>query len=238
MTESFRTYPLTLKRQLFLLFHFTLGLRIFYPGILLYLIQTSGQTELLKSGWADFSLSALMLVSTLFLVWPLIRESFNAFLKHPFVHLGTIALYLPMMLLASVAVNSLAAFFSTQDQSTNQSAIVTYFTEIPWLILFQALVYAPIVEEITYRGLFYRIIGRHSRMTALILSSALFGLAHVSDALLSGNFADLWYLPTYILLGYFLAKAYERSKSLFTPMTLHFLNNLVGLWSIYQTIAK
>ena len=68
--------------------------------------------------------------------------------------------------------------------------------------------------------------------TAKIVSSSLFGLAHVYNSVLSGNLGDLWFFFTYALLGYFLNRAYIKSGSIVSSMALHFINNAIGLLAI------
>lgn len=236
MSNHLKTLPFSTKKQLFLLFHLTLGYQAVYPLLLLSILEITGQNALLDSGVADFGLSLFMLFSTLYLVKPLLVEAWHAMIEHPFLHWKTILTILPMMLVSSILLNSLAAYLSQVDQSVNQTSLIEYLKHLPWLILFQALFYAPIIEEIMFRGLLYRFFHRYSRFWAIFVSSLLFGFAHVSGSLFTGNFNDLWFLPTYMVLGYFLALAYERTDSLYTSMTLHLLNNLIGLWSISAAV--
>jgi len=232
MTDHRQRLPFSTQKQLFILFHLTVGYQVLYPLLLLSILDLIGQNALLDSGVADFGLSLFMLFSTLYLVKPLLVEAWQAMIDHPFLHWKTILTILPMMLISSILLNSLAAYLSQADQSVNQTSLIEYLKHLPWLILFQALFYAPILEEIMFRGLLYRFFHRYSRFWAIFVSSLLFGFAHVSGSLFTGNFNDLWFWPTYMVLGYFLALAYEKTDSLFTPMTLHLLNNLIGLWSI------
>ena len=83
-----------------------------------------------------------------------------------------------------------------------------------------------------FRGLVFGGLSKRSMVFAVIVSSSLFGLAHVYNSILSGNFADLWFFPTYALLGYFLNRAYIKSGSIVSSMALHFLNNAIGLLAI------
>ncbi len=83
-----------------------------------------------------------------------------------------------------------------------------------------AVIVAPLVEELVFRGFVYGVVKRHTdAFFAAIVSSALFALAHfhLGSA-----------LPLFVLaLGFTLA--YERTGSLLVPMLMHALFNGVTL---------
>ena len=82
----------------------------------------------------------------------------------------------------------------------------------------------PIVEELIFRGLF---LGWLQRLMpfwlAALISSALFGLAHVqgAHAILAG------------LLGLVFAYLYRRAGSLWAPIAAHIANNVLAVVSVY-----
>ena len=76
---------------------------------------------------------------------------------------------------------------------------------------------APVVEEVFFRGLIYGFVRRWGPVPALIVSTALFVLAHSS----------LRAFPVIQAVGgVVFALSYEREGSLVTPITLHVLGNL------------
>ena len=77
---------------------------------------------------------------------------------------------------------------------------------------------APLGEELFFRGFLYRSVQKKAGSKIGILFSALyFGLVHLDP--IQGLFAFLISIP----LAYF----YEKSKSIYLPMILHILNNVV-----------
>ena len=90
-----------------------------------------------------------------------------------------------------------------------------------------ALIYAPFVEELLFRGLLINLMKPIKLNYALWISSLLFGLSHMFAQ--GFVLTDLYFLPTYTVLGFLLAKRYHDSNSLFSSMAVHFLNNLVGV---------
>lgn len=220
------------KKSFFLLFHFTLGYFVVYPMILFTILSIFNIDLWLFDGKADTLYSIIMLVVSIYFTKDLLLRSINELAENPGKVFKVIISTLPMMLLGSIVLNYLITTFTGQSEAQNQTEIIGLFEQVPYLIIIQALLYAPIVEEIMFRGLVFGGLSKKSMVFAVIVSSSLFGLAHVYNSILSGNFADLWFFPTYALLGYFLNRAYIKSGSIVSSMALHFLNNAIGLLAI------
>lgn len=220
------------KKSFFLLFHFTLGYFLVYPMILFVVLAALGIESWLYDGKADTIYSIIMLIVSIYFTKDMLWRSINVLAENPGRVFKVIISTLPMMLLGSIVLNYLITTFTGQTEAQNQTEIIGLFEQAPYLIIIQALLYAPIVEEIMFRGLVFGGLSKKSMTFAIIVSSSLFGLAHVYNSILSGNFADLWFFPTYALLGYFLNRAYIKSGSIVSSMALHFLNNAIGLLAI------
>jgi membrane protease YdiL (CAAX protease family) len=84
------------------------------------------------------------------------------------------------------------------------------------LLLIDAALVAPFVEELFFRGLVYRHLrGRRSVLVAAIVSAALFAATHFIVPL----------VPVLFVLGLALARITERYKSLYPAIVVHGLNN-------------
>lgn len=80
------------------------------------------------------------------------------------------------------------------------------------LLIFTAVIVAPISEEVIFRGYFYGVIRRYGgRWVAIILSSALFAAIHAH----APSFAAL------MVLAFALTLVYEQTGSLWAPMLMH-----------------
>lgn len=89
---------------------------------------------------------------------------------------------------------------------------------------------APIAEELFFRGFVFG--GLRNAMpvwAAVVLSSALFGLLHLS----SGNLAVAAQLT---LFGAVLAVLYQRTDSLWTPIIAHAINNTLAFLVLIEVI--
>jgi len=92
-----------------------------------------------------------------------------------------------------------------------------------WFILV-GVVFAPIVEELFFRGfLFQGFRQKYGWIGGGLLSSAIFGVAHLDPVA---------FIPTFIL-GFLLAYMYHRSNSVWPGIILHVLVNALGLCAAY-----
>ena len=108
-------------------------------------------------------------------------------------------------------------------------AIMELFAQLDspvWFFIVGAI-FAPLVEEIFFRGfLFQGFRQRYGWVTAMLLSSAIFAVAHLDPVAL---------IPTFVL-GCLLAFVFQRSNSLWPGIILHFLVNAFGLCGAYFAI--
>jgi uncharacterized protein len=91
---------------------------------------------------------------------------------------------------------------------------------------------APLCEEILFRGIAFQELKRRlSFLSSATVSSLLFALIHLPYWYLSGNHMG-WALAASLAVVFIQGCAFswllERSKSLWAPLTFHWLNNLVG----------
>jgi membrane protease YdiL (CAAX protease family) len=92
-----------------------------------------------------------------------------------------------------------------------------------WFILV-GVVFAPLVEELFFRGfLFQGFRQKYGWVKGALLSSVIFGVAHLDPVA---------FIPTSIL-GFLLAYMYHRSNSVWPPIILHVLVNALGLLAAY-----
>lgn len=92
-----------------------------------------------------------------------------------------------------------------------------------WFFLVGAVL-APFVEEIFFRGfLFQGFRVRYGWVSSMLLSSAIFGFAHLDPASL---------IPTFVL-GNLLAYLYHRTNSIWPGVIMHILINTFGLAFVY-----
>jgi len=90
-----------------------------------------------------------------------------------------------------------------------------------------------VTEEVLFRGLLFRALHSHSRILAYAVSVVFFALMHVVSyiglydwGLLALCF--LQYLPACITLAW----AYEQADSIWAPIIMHTLVNLISMFAL------
>ena len=95
---------------------------------------------------------------------------------------------------------------------------------------FLAVVLAPIVEELLFRGAIYGGLRNKSKVAAYLVSTLLFALLHVLSFLFFIPLGTLFLMMLlYIPSGFALAWSYEKSGNIWTPIFLHALMNVIAL---------
>jgi membrane protease YdiL (CAAX protease family) len=88
---------------------------------------------------------------------------------------------------------------------------------------FMVIVIAPFVEELFFRGFFYRALRTSLPVWAAAgANGAIFGVIHVTSS------ETLPLVPVLAILGVILCLLYEKTGSLFAPIALHAFNNTIA----------
>ena len=131
-------------------------------------------------------------------------------------------IWLPALVWALAIV---AQFFLPNDPSVNQQLLEELTHNQPLFTFFMAVVFAPLTEELTFRGMLARFVFPQQdniKQTALFLlvSTVLFALAHFPTS-------PQQFL-VYSALGLSMGLAYINKGGLAYSMGLHALNNLIS----------
>lgn len=95
---------------------------------------------------------------------------------------------------------------------------------------FMVIVGAPVVEELFFRGVFFRALrARRSFWVAGALSSLLFGFAHMSVEEGSGLAGGILLVTLMFFVGFGLAYVYERRGNILATIVAHATFNAIGL---------
>ena len=96
----------------------------------------------------------------------------------------------------------------------------TRYTALLWFAL---VIAAPVFEEVLFRGFLYEGL-RRTRIGAggtIVVTTLLWTLLHVAQY-------DLYFLTLIALIGILLGISRERTGSLYVPLAIHGMNNLLG----------
>ena len=96
----------------------------------------------------------------------------------------------------------------------------------PIYMCFSTVIYAPIVEEITFRKSIRNIIS--NKYLYIFVSGVIFGLIHITGQ--STDFNDILMSIPYIIMGLDFAYIYYKSNNIFTTIMLHSIHNFILLF--------
>ncbi|MBN2592587.1 MAG: CPBP family intramembrane metalloprotease [Sedimentisphaerales bacterium] len=135
----------------------------------------------------------------------------------------------PLMMAAITMTMFFARLLSGQDYQMQQHQQLVMITEYPQLpvriiIVFVAVVIAPLLEEMMFRGFVQTTIRsyfntRNNAWPAIAASSVFFAIMH----------ADPGHWPALFVLGVCMGYSYEKSGSLLRPIFIHFFFNAYGI---------
>lgn len=222
--------PISRLRLILLVSNYFIGYLLIYPLIGMIITSLLYGTSDALSAEVAYGIYGFLILITVWIGWPIIQESIRMAKGRWFNHLRKLPLNYLMMFGALMAVNVTIQTLTGIESSANQELVFESFKQSPTLIIFAAVIMAPIVEEIVFRGGLYRALrNKYSYRRAVLISMFAFGFIHVFASLLSGNFSDLWNIFTYMAMGFFFVKIYEETGSVFPAILLHLLNNAIAL---------
>lgn len=187
------------------------------------ILMGDARTDLAQSAWIALLELSYLLPVILILAGRRIHWRHLGFGKFDWKTMG---LGCGMLIAGYVVILLHNALLYVLKVDTQGQAIMELFAQLdsPIWFFFVGAILAPFVEEVFFRGfLFQGFRQRYGWITASLLSSAIFAVAHLDLVTL---------IPTFIL-GNVLAFVYHRSNSLWPGMILHFLVNAFGLCGAY-----
>ena len=191
--------------------------------IFLLLLQEGRRADLAQSAVIVLLELAYLLPVILILAWRGVHWKYLRFGKFEWSTLGIGCGLLIGSYVIIILHNALLFLLGVDTQGEQ---IVKLFAELDmpvWFFIVGAVI-APLVEEIFFRGfLFQGFRQRYGWVTAMLLSAAIFAVAHLELVAL---------IPTFIL-GCLLAYLFHRSNSIWPGVILHFLVNSFGLLGAY-----
>jgi len=123
------------------------------------------------------------------------------------------------------ALEALAGAAAVRLGITSEQAVLIYALYV--------LIWAPVGEELFYRGYMYgELEDRLGLVAAVGISTFFFGIRHATHFALLSPFplvAALWWAFHAFCFGLVMVYAYRRVGSLYAPMLAHFVANLVGV---------
>lgn len=178
----------------------------------------------------QFTIEMITVVSILYMSKNLFKCVAYEF---PVINIFKVIKYYFYMLVSNMIVSIPISFIANTDTSNNQQAVEAMFEQNLMYSIFASAIFAPIVEEIIYRGIIYKNVRLKCGVkTAILASSTVFAFMHFAISFVSGDLSDMIFLPVYLVPSIFLCLIYEKTNNIFAPIYLHLINNLIGIIAI------
>lgn len=168
--------------------------------------------------------------------WKLLkRESLLPRPRDLWIGVGALALSYPLMHFVSVAGHAVVTLTGGDTGSALQHGTLELIAQGDrasiwwWVIIFGAIIGAPIVEEMVFRGLLQPAVrSMLGPWAAVLITGAMFTLLHVPRSPESGG-ATWLAIPTLAVLSLALGIARERSGRLGVPVVMHIAFNALNV---------
>lgn len=166
-----------------------------------------------------------MLSMLIFIFRKDLKRDFSYFKKYFREYSSGVFKIYGISLLVLAILNISIRLYTGLDNPTNQSALNDMFKSVPIFVIILAVIYAPIAEELMFRGIFRKFI--NNKWLFILTSGILFGLAHVIDDF--KNVKELLFILVYSSLGCFLSSLYYKTNNIFTNIMFHFIQNSLAV---------
>lgn len=227
--QLMETSPISNTRAILIVLNYFVGYLFLYPLLVSFLINMIDPTSQSVSTYIEWIIYLFMIIMTCYLGWPILKESYR---NRPKLNRMLVAVLIAFFQLYFISAfgSIIASILSNSDNSANQIEILLAFKENPVMTMFLVTIYAPLVEEIVFRGaLFRHLRSKFNFFICALISGFSFGIIHVMSSILEGNYADCWFLIVYMGLGILFSKVYEDNRSIYATMLLHFINNFISI---------
>jgi uncharacterized protein len=131
-------------------------------------------------------------------------------------------------------ISVLFDFYNISGESKNQSALIKA-ARYPFFLIPFTVIFAPVVEEIIYRGILFRTIinlrfpYHLNIIIGFILGSTIFGVIHIVTELTLGNPINYLVIAPYFIMGFILCYLYYVTNNIIVPIVMHFFQNLISI---------
>lgn len=203
---------------------------IFFPlhlGVLPTIAVLLGTVYPMTEAEMNFLVYCMSLAYVFLFFFGFLRRDFDALADNPLRCVWQVLIsYAAMLAMNSVLAALLPALNFAGNPNNN--AVLDMASSRNGLITAMTVFIAPLVEEPVFRGGFFSILRKGSRVAAYAVSMLVFAFYHIWAYL----FIDIsyWvYIIQYIPISFLLCRCYEKTNSIWTPIFLHMLVNGISM---------
>ncbi len=202
----------------FLLFWFSGYLQVI-PVWLFHITKITETTQIFLSLFSNFIIAIVLIL----LYLKDLKKEWKIFKANHSDCIDVGLKYWMIGLFIMMGTNIIINLFSKSHLSGNEKVVQEMITVLPWAMLINAGILAPIAEEITFRKAFRNFLS--NKWVFALTSGLIFGGLHIVGNI--SSFVDFFYIIPYGALGTCFALAYDETDNVFTSMFFHFFHNTV-----------
>lgn len=150
------------------------------------------------------------------------KEYNKGLVKNPKKVIGVGLLFALFAFIAMPICNIILHVLNVSASDTNNDTINTLYGVIPLYMMFQTLIYSPIVEGFTFRKVFKDAI--NNKWLFIIISGFVFGLYHIIYNMTS--LSQILLMLPYFVVGMLYAGAYSKTDNIYSAFIATFVYNL------------
>ncbi len=124
-----------------------------------------------------------------------------------------------------IVSNLFISFILKKSIAGNEDLVRSFINISPLLMIFDTVIFAPVLEELTFRKNIRDAI--NNKWLFVLLSGIIFGFLHIFGYITS--LSDLIYLVPYSALGISFALLYYRTDNIFSTISMHAMHNLLAV---------
>ena len=201
---------------LFIVYYYSSYLQLI-PIILFNIKKITGSTQVLLS---LFSNTILLIILIIFFRKQLLHE-WKIFKEKFLENFDTGIKYWIIGLIVMMVSNTILTFVLKMGQAANEQEVQKLISYLPWVMVINAGIIAPCVEEIIFRKCYKNAFP--NKWLFIGLSSLVFGSLHVITSMTSPM--DLLFIIPYGSLGAAFAIMYQKTNIIYTSMLMHMIHN-------------
>lgn len=179
--------------------------------------------------YVHFGSYILILIMLIILFRKELVRDFKYFKEYYREYIPIVFKYFAISFAFQMVISILVRSITGINQATNQEALNLMFTKLPLLVIILACVYAPLSEELMFRGIFRKLF--NNKWLFILLCGFLFGLAHVIDDFKQPS--ELLFTLLYMNLGCFMAAVYYKTNNIYTNIMFHFTQNTISIIAMF-----
>lgn len=224
-------------KKISLFFILFLGMSLFsYIPLTIFNIDLTKLSDNLKIAYQlSCDIGFMLIVYMIYM--PSINKDFKSYFKNFDNSLKKSLKYYIIGYFIMIISNIIISLFFKQANPANEELVRALIDKYPLYMFFSVAIYAPFIEEIIFRKCIYDIVysfkkNKYTKYIYIISSGFIFSAMHVINV--SENIIDLIYIIPYLGLGCAFAALYDKTKNIFSTITMHSIHNTIAILTYFK----